>query len=510
MCINKIEIQPKYWRHKIYVKCGHCPACLQEAANKRANRIRSEVDQSKYDIFFVTLTYENRFIPYIWRSDLEDFVLDHPVALAAEESKGDLFSNSFEGLSVYRDANPYLHYNRHSKKYTLKVDNRVNAVYTYSHLDFESSTSLDFKQVLNVNYKYLRKHKNAFGDVEFGKIGVIHYRDVEDYMKRYRQYLKRRGYDFRTSYFACSEYGPTTHRPHHHLLVFVPKGCGEVAKSALIENWHFCNLRRHYKLNGRWHTHVESAKAPSEYISSYVNCDSSIKGLLKDARMFRPHHSYSKGFGFSKNEFTFPKVLQALREGNLFYDTTISVNGVLTPAHIPLPKYVISYWFPKFKGFSYLTSESLLSVVNQPAGLYRYKEDLKYTDSDIKYISTMLRNKMMYICCKYNLDPSEYAFWYVRAWTTYNSNLLKFFHSRESNPLESYDNIKSFYDGSIDSEFVRPFAEVADVNSLHFETDPNHFHDNLVMDNYWRQKYYRLSKDKKVKNLSYSETNFEV
>ena len=34
MCTNQREITNKYTGHKFYVKCGYCPACLQEDAQE--------------------------------------------------------------------------------------------------------------------------------------------------------------------------------------------------------------------------------------------------------------------------------------------------------------------------------------------------------------------------------------------------------------------------------------------------------------------------------------------
>lgn len=62
-------------------------------------------------------------------------------------------------------------------------------------------------------------------------------KDVQDYMKRVRTNLKRNyGYRGKVRYYACGEYGPKTHRPHYHLLVFgIPTYC----QSVLADSWSF-------------------------------------------------------------------------------------------------------------------------------------------------------------------------------------------------------------------------------------------------------------------------------
>ena len=48
----------------------------------------------------------------------------------------------------------------------------------------------------------------------------VYKRDVQLFLKK----LRKRLYPFKFSYFCCSEYGPTTGRPHYHLILFdIPK-----------------------------------------------------------------------------------------------------------------------------------------------------------------------------------------------------------------------------------------------------------------------------------------------
>ena len=46
MCTNQREIVNKYTGHRLYVKCGHCPACLQEKAAYRVSRIKAQNSDS--------------------------------------------------------------------------------------------------------------------------------------------------------------------------------------------------------------------------------------------------------------------------------------------------------------------------------------------------------------------------------------------------------------------------------------------------------------------------------
>ena len=69
MCVNQRFIRSSFTRHTILAKCGICPACKQEKANNRANRIRNNLRKGEINLF-CSLTYSNAYIPYIRYSDL--------------------------------------------------------------------------------------------------------------------------------------------------------------------------------------------------------------------------------------------------------------------------------------------------------------------------------------------------------------------------------------------------------------------------------------------------------
>lgn len=50
---------------------------------------------------------------------------------------------------------------------------------------------------------------------------VLDYRDVQLFLKRWRKYLSK--YDIKLRFFACSEYGGETGRPHYHMLCWFDK-----------------------------------------------------------------------------------------------------------------------------------------------------------------------------------------------------------------------------------------------------------------------------------------------
>lgn len=59
-------------------------------------------------------------------------------------------------------------------------------------------------------------------------------KDIQNFLKRFRKLVDIKG----VSYFGCSEYGPTTFRPHYHLLLWnLPNHTKETLSLALLGTW---------------------------------------------------------------------------------------------------------------------------------------------------------------------------------------------------------------------------------------------------------------------------------
>ena len=149
MCTNMKWIHNKYVDKPILVSCGHCKACLQEKANKRATRIKNECHDG-FIYLFVTLTYDRFSCPYIRHEDVLELVDSLPI---------------YRDCEVRRDPRTHL--------FTRKFHPHVIAT----------------NEVVDYNYhlNWLPYLKKSSGD----KIGVCLFKDVQDFNKRLRQNLKR-------------------------------------------------------------------------------------------------------------------------------------------------------------------------------------------------------------------------------------------------------------------------------------------------------------------------------
>ena len=477
MCTHKKWISNKYGK-RILVKCGHCPACLQEKAIKRASRIKNNYKSGQI-VLFVTLTYRNDCIPYFYASDFyraERYQAQYD-NIVLHEKAGEYYRR----VPVIRDCSVRLV--RRGSSYQSKL----TRIHGYNLLGDVSIPDFGY-----YDFKYLNNQS-------CDKVGVSLYSDVQKFFKRLRINVQREGFpDVAQSikYFSCSEYGPTTCRPHFHLLLFIPCGSYALIKRAIIKSWT-------YDSRIRLPQSIQIAKNAASYVSSYVNSDMSLSKTLQSS-VFRPRHSYSKGFGFGLECFSLDSVLQAYRQRNLRYTITHNREGALVNDSVLFPFYVLHRYFPKIKGYCRLNANALLSICQTPELLGFYASRLDYTYDDLLNNTRLLRNKI----AASGLDPFEYGKIYSNIWTLRASNILEDWYKAQDsklNVLYAYDNLVELLDGCVFNERLNHFVDDEDILCL--ETNPNLFPSNLSVDFKLTSFYHKYTKDKKVRNTCYSNFN---
>lgn len=470
MCTNRKWITNALGQ-RIVVDCGHCPACKQKKANMRARRIVNEsIDvQNQVDRIFVTLTYKNKYIPYIKRSDLFEFV-----------------NHSRHDLPVYRDKDVHLYFDR---KYGIlrEKDFDAGVIKRFTHDDFESWYIHKPEEVYREDYNFLRASGDRFNSVLFGRIGVCLYDDVQRFFKRLRQNLVRANYEDHFSYFACTEYGPTTGRSHIHLCLHVKKGHFAFIKSAIVKSWLYDDMDQRL-------ANIELATAPSSYLGSYVNSGKKLSGILL-SNPFKQKHSYSQAFGFGKRSYSYGEVKKAIFRRSLRTFESFVRDGVPSTKYVSIPKYVVSRYFPKFKGFYKLANDEIYNIVEEPGDIFYYRSKLGINIDESKQIFIKLCN------LKKKFKDPDYPLLYSQVWNLRASNLLEDFHWYMDDPLESYDNIEDFFSGEVCSDFV------SIDNRKHFETDINSFKSIVNSTSLLEQQYFDRCKDKKAKDIGY---NFDI
>lgn len=476
MCTHKRWITTSLGK-RMFVKCGQCAACLQEKAIARANRIRNNYayDGSNYALF-VTLTYRNACVPYILPSELRSSeivreVVDHDL-------KGDIFED-VRYVNIYRNTICSRRFKKGFKMHKVVIDQlRVPA-------KFDVTAPLPL----------LRNDKT-----EFQRVSVCHYRDLQNFYKRLRQNLSRK-YDYNNlhfTYYSCSEYGKTTKRCHFHILLFSPSSVPvSFWKTAISEAWPYDG----YNLTKR---NIEVARDAAAYVAGYVNKSASVPLFFKMVDDARQRHSYSKGFALGKDWCTLSQVLKAFRDRDLKYDSVSFKQGILFVERMLLPQYVISRWFPKFKGYSRLTVDEIESVLLRPTSITAFSKRCDYTKEDCHRIAVMLFNKRAY-ALEHGIDLQDYIDCYKGIWQLYSSQLMRLFYDDISSVrdyFEAYDNIAELYSGDVDSDLSNCYYSLP--KSFSYEVDSNKFRANVrKTDNlaYWHDVY---EQDKAVRNEIYA------
>lgn len=530
MCTNQREIVNKYTGHKLYVKCGKCPACLQEKAAFRVTRIKSQ-DSPELECVLVGLTYRRHDAPYVYRDSAYKF------------SKGLLVDDkgNYKPLNVWRDNN--------YRKIRISSDYKIG----YRNTGPKLLCQID-PVFVDFNGKQVAGTVDFSGNKDLryldGKIGICYYPDVQDFMARLRQNLKRKynitewyGNTKSLSAYCCSEYGTKTLRPHFHLLLWIPKGTFEIFRSAIIESWPYGDLQKFERA-------VEKAFRAATYVASYVNCKSDFPQFLKT--YFKPKHSYSKGFGCNNHFFVLRSILERYNRGNLNLFVQKTINGYPSVVELPTPQYVISRYFPLFKGYNRLTPATALFTMQRlarfnyaekdeltlmganTACIHELTKEVHLSRQDMYKISVRLTNAYKRFCAcapadydGFSLD--DYLRLHLKVWSLYHANVLRLSMTNPDIPLEEkYDNleeikVRCFPDRTLwNFEIVRgkPYTMVITnvqprpvpigfTKDMFRVTDPNKFQSVLVITRRYAQSYAEHIKHRSVSNAVLSSQYVE-
>ena len=459
MCTNKRWIRNIYNGRQYLVNCGSCESCQNEKSHNVFKRIINTFS-SRYDVFMITLTYKNIYIPYIRKSEFGCF----PV-------------------SIYRDAS--------CKKIRSTTDYKQSR-----HCVKGTHVVGSFDDVVCDDPKYLKSLN--FYDPD--KVGVCFYSDVQKYFKRFRQVLIRKyAFSLPFKYFCCSEYGTKkmSFRPHFHILLFFPRGFANVAKGAHFASWHYDSYDRKGKS-------FEFARKPAKYLSGYLSKSAGLSKFFT-SKFIRQKHSYSQGFGASSNIFSLLTLCRKIEENNVTYNMQyFGKDGCPIVRSFLFPRYIANRYFPRFKGDYSLTSTEIYNILKLPLSIKRYSSRLSLTDEDIHKFIVRLRNCVFYFGTQfYSNDPSvsfdvivqDYARFYVKFWNLYRSALYKrqFDDVEFMDLYQLYDNFADVYTGHISSDLFRLYL------GCNLETDPNKFPLIVQRD---KQSFQAFMKNRRERELN--------
>lgn len=271
-CQNPRTVVNKYTHEPVVVSCGSCPSCILRRSGIQTNLLTSYSAQFRY-VYFVTLTYAPCFLPTLEVSVIEactDDIADVSVVPDINDlDVGDPNTYLFGFRSVPRSA-------------SVKLKNST-VERTFKDSDVAFSYPMTSKELLSILNKVKHNVPN--------RIPYVCNRDLDLFLKRLRSYYP----DEKLRYYAVSEYGPTSYRPHWHLLLF---SNSERFSQTVLENvskaWSY----------GRCDASLSRGFA-APYVASYVNSFVALPDFYTQMpKVVRPKSFHS--IGFTESNF-FPR-----------------------------------------------------------------------------------------------------------------------------------------------------------------------------------------------------------
>lgn len=263
-CQNPRTVVNKYTQEPVVVSCGTCPSCVLRRSGIQTNLLTSYSAQFRY-VYFVTLTYAPQFLPTL------------------EISVVEACSDDIADVSVFPDidhldpcdTNTYLFgFRSVPRSASVRVKNST-VERTFKDPVIKFAYPLKAKDLLSILGKVKHNVPN--------RIPYICNRDLDLFLKRLRSYYP----DEKLRYYAVSEYGPTTFRPHWHLLLF---SNSERFSETILENvpkaWSY----------GRCDASLSRGFA-APYVASYVNSFVALPDFYTQMpKVVRPKSFHSIGF----------------------------------------------------------------------------------------------------------------------------------------------------------------------------------------------------------------------
>ena len=540
MCTNTKWITNHYTGQQLLVNCGKCPSCQQEKASRLKARCNNSCPDGYIGLFF-TLTYMNRFIPYVRRQDL---------------------LNRAWPLNVYRDYSHQYYYNKRYKCLCEKIERNFEPIAELDNILYPRDNYLGSYIPPQYDHKLIdlvskipdiqttSKNPNVKKLLQ-NRISVIFYPDIQNFFKRLRQNITRKLGYLPTFYsHQCSEYGATTFRGHFHGILYVPAELEKDFRTAICKAWPYADKHRtadNIKLD---------IKAES-YVTSYINRPSDFPVLLASPSI-RPKHSFSKNSGMVNDAFSLDFILKKASERNLRYTRKVSIDGRNEYVSVPIPQYVINRFFPNFKGVSRLPVSSddiniydfiinpfiakvvkgklyngrftsldyirrhfdpfIVSPYENTKFSFRYNDGdiitladyLSLSDADLFNISGMLKRAAQRLNYrnKYGvLDIMAYAHDYYQVYLAKRMTVLRQWYEKMNwlhFPDDSYDNLSQVLKNKSCPELlVRNFIKP-------LNTDPNKQISRCSQTDFYTKLFHDSVKKRKVTNVSENQHFYDV
>ncbi len=430
-CDNPIRVYNKYLDEYVWVSCGKCPTCRKNRAQKWVSRLEDERKQHLFSVF-VTLTYDESHLPLC-----------------------------------------------HIQKENLVSDDGRICI-PFDELEFLSSADADFfnKSIALRGIAYADK----YGFQLFNKRLNKYFHD--NVTSRYKNFR----------FFAVSEFGSTTLRPHIHCIYFIDSAelagrFGEGVASA----WSL----------GRFDTQIIE-KTASSYVAQYLN-------ELFELPSFYEHSSLRPWFTFSRRP-SIGSYNEYSEDDKEIFDKCITQRFAVSEKDsslrsLPLQRCTENRIFPKFIHYNEIPSSFRIEVyrcAQQPfkwLGLSNFKNWLSclkgwlstrpdrhectfirlflsciaqgFSEKGINALKRIyyVSRRVLYHCAVWNVSLQEYVDKIELYWSKRSLRILKDFYIFQSQYAQQHnvEEIAYMYpeymhqQGFNDFNYVIPASQCYDI-----------------------------------------------
>lgn len=334
-CLNPRKVYNPSLHGWMYCSCDKCTACLNQKATILSNRVRAEIEQHKYSVFF-TLTYDNEHLPkYEVFQDSNNVIQYKPIERLVDDSSSDMLSMSC----------PLNEYKSYEKIYTFDESTYVPTIENYEN-----------------SYHF----------------GVVSKKDVQNFLKRLRWRISKipniTKDESKIRYYIASEYGPSTYRPHYHgILFFDSKKILDKIKSLIVTSWGSFERLQGERNRFKFRPFARPALTAdyiklcnpntAYYVASYVAGNARLPEVLQ-LRETKPFHIQSKNPVIGSFKVDKQEILENINRGTYTVDKQIfdDKTGQFNTIAVPLPESSLSSIFRKCVGYSSLAYDAKLQL----------------------------------------------------------------------------------------------------------------------------------------------------
>lgn len=333
-CLNPQRFKNRYTGEYVTAPCGRCAYCREQRRKIWARRIQLHAESSAYVLFF-TLTYDNYHLPLIHYNE-----------------KGTVTDFTYTKERIV--------YNRHTGERKEKIVRVFDD--SFNGLNVLRKDIVNDKILFPPHFVKRRLDKDNFIYDETNSFAVVYKPDFQNFIKRLRSNLGREfadsSFDPSFTYFAVSEYGPETFRPHFHGLLFF-SSCPpslDALLPVLTKSWSKSSSDE----IGRQFEPVKDKAQSAVYVSKYVCKDTTLPPIYASPE-FCTSSFKSISIPLGSESFDIADIPFMFDEGTLLYERQYynEEKHCYEPYKLAYPRSAWNRVFPKLLGQRHISTRKL-------------------------------------------------------------------------------------------------------------------------------------------------------